>query len=94
VAQGPLPAVHEVVRWRACDLVQWIHEEFGISVSDDTVYRMLKSLGFAHVSARPKAYKQNEEALSAFKKTSALGWRKSVTRSGPAHLWRSGSKMR
>jgi transposase len=94
VAQGPLPAVHEVVRWRACDLVQWIHEEFGISVSDDTVYRMLKSLGFAHVSARPKAYKQNEEALSAFKKTSPPGWRKSATGSGPTRLSRSGSKTR
>ena len=53
VEQGPNPAVHDVVRWRACDLVQWIQEEFGISVSDDTVYRMLKSLGFSHVSARP-----------------------------------------
>src|SRR6201993_2709074 len=40
VEQGPIPAVHDVVRWRACDLVQWIQEEFGISVSDDTVYRM------------------------------------------------------
>jgi transposase len=68
VEQGPIPAVHDVVRWRACDLVQWIQEEFGISVSDDTVYRMLKSLGFSHVSARPKAYKQNEETLTAFKK--------------------------
>jgi Winged helix-turn helix len=35
-----------------------LHEEFGISVSDDTVYRALKELGFSHVSARPKAYKQ------------------------------------
>jgi hypothetical protein len=47
--------------------VQWIQEEFGISVSDDTVYRMLKSLGFSHVSARPKAYKQTDETLTAFK---------------------------
>src|SRR5215470_4395797 len=67
VEQGPIPAVHDVVRWRACDLGQWIQEEFAISVSDDTVYRMLKSLGFSHVSARPKAYKQTEETLTAFK---------------------------
>jgi hypothetical protein len=38
--------------WRACDLIMRLHEEFGISVSDDTVYRALKELGFSHVSAR------------------------------------------
>jgi hypothetical protein len=26
-------------------------------VSDDTVYRALKDLGFSHISARPRAYK-------------------------------------
>ena len=35
----------------------------------DTVYRALKELGFSHVSARPKAYKQDPEAMEAFKKT-------------------------
>ena len=39
VEEGPIPAVHGVVRWRACDLIMRLHEEFGISVSDDTVYR-------------------------------------------------------
>ena len=46
-----------------------LHEEFGISVSDDTVYRALKDLSFSHVSARPKAYKQDADAMEAFKKT-------------------------
>ena len=69
VEEGPIPAVHGVVRWRACDLIMRLHEEFGISVSDDTVYRALKELGFSHVSARPKAYKQDPEAMEAFKKT-------------------------
>jgi acyl carrier protein len=26
-----------VVRWRACDLIMRLHEEFGFSVSDDTI---------------------------------------------------------
>ena len=47
-----------MVRWRACDLIMRLYEEFRLSVSDDTVYRALKDLGFSHVSARPKAYKQ------------------------------------
>ena len=49
VEEGPIPAVHGVVRWRACDLIMRLHEEFGISVSDNTVYRALKELGFSRV---------------------------------------------
>ena len=44
VEEGPIPAVHGVVRWRGCDLIALLQEEFGISVSDDTVYRTLKAL--------------------------------------------------
>jgi hypothetical protein len=31
----------------ACDLIMRLHEEFGLSVSDDTIYRALKDLGWA-----------------------------------------------
>ena len=86
VEEGPIPAIHGVVRWRACDLIMRLHEEFGISVSDDTVYRALKDLGFSHVSARPKAYKQDVDAMEAFKKTSPPGWRKSAPNYRPAQL--------
>jgi transposase len=86
VAEGPIPAIHGVVRWRACDLIMRLHEEFGLSVSDDTIYRALKDLGFSHVSARPKAYKQDADTLETFKKTSPSAWRKSARGSRPAHL--------
>src|ERR1700747_3143518 len=85
VEEGPIPAVHGVVRWRACDLIMRIYEEFGISVSDDTIYRALKDLGFSHVSARPKAYKQNAEAMEPFKKTFLPAWRRSGRSLRPAH---------
>src|SRR5690349_23403189 len=78
VEEGPIPAIHGVVRWRACDLIMRLHEEFGISVSEDTVYRALKDLGFSHLSARPRAYKQDPEAMEAFKKTFPPAWRKSA----------------
>ena len=78
VEEGPIPAVHGVVRWRACDLIMRLHEEFGLSVSDDTVYRALKDLGFSHVSARPRAYKQDPEAMQAFKKTFPPAWQRSA----------------
>jgi transposase len=94
VAQGPIPAVHGVVRWRAVDLMAWIYDEFGISVSDSTVYRLLEALGFSHVSARPKAYKQNEERLEAFKKTSPWRWQRSAAKSAPQPRLKSGSRTR
>ncbi len=81
VEEGPTPAIHGVVRWRACDLVMRLYEEFGISVSDDTIYRALKDLGFSHVSARPTAYRQDPQAMEAFKKTSPPAWQKSARRS-------------
>jgi len=85
VEEGTMPAIHGVVRWRACDLIMRLYEEFGISVSDDTVYRALKALGFSHVSARPRAYKQDPAEIDAFKKTFLPAWRKSRQRSQPAH---------
>lgn len=85
VDEGPIPAIHGVVRWRACDLIMRLHEEFGLSVSDDTIYRALRDLGFSHVSGRPKAYKQDPEAMDAFKKTLPHAWRKSAQSSRRAH---------
>jgi transposase len=84
VEEGPIPAVDGVVRWRACDLIMRLFEEFGISVSDDTIYRALKELGFSHVSARPKAYKQDPDAVEAFKKTFRNAWRRSARSLRPA----------
>lgn len=85
VEEGPIPAIHGVVRWRACDLMMRLHEEFGLSVSDDTVYRALKKLGFSHVSARPRAYKQDADAVAAFKKNFPAAWRRSARSLRLAH---------
>jgi transposase len=68
VESGPIPAVHGVVRWRLKDLAQWIWEEFRIGLSETTVSRELKALGFRKLSARPRHYAQNEAALEDFKK--------------------------
>jgi transposase len=85
VDEGPTPAIHGVVRWRACDLIMRLYEEFALSVSDDTIYRAMKELGFSHVSARPKAYKQDAEAMDAFKKTFPRASPKSARSSHRAH---------
>ena len=64
-----------MVRWRLIDLVQWLWEEFGVSVSATTVGRELRALGFRKLSARPRHHAQDPEAMEAFKKTSRTGWR-------------------
>jgi transposase len=83
VESGPMPAIHGVVRWRLADLVQWVWEEFRISVSRQTLGRELNALGYAKLSARPRHHAQDPEAMPAFKKTSRPEWRKSAMASHP-----------
>ena len=46
VEAGPIPASHGVVRWRLVDLAQWIWDEFGLSITKQTLSREMRSLGF------------------------------------------------
>jgi transposase len=77
VEKGPIPAVHGVVRWRLIDLVQWVWEEFRVSVSPQTLSRELRALGYRKLSARPRHHAQDPDRLEAFKKTSPPRWRRS-----------------
>ena len=83
VEDGPIPAIHGVVRWRLKDLALWIWEDFRISLDETTVGRELKGLGYAKISARPRHYAQNELAIEEFKKTSPPRWRRSAPNSRP-----------
>ena len=77
VESGPMPAIHGVVRWRLKDLTLWIWEEFQISLSETTLSRELRALGYRKLSARPRHYAQKPEALERFKKVSPPRWRRS-----------------
>lgn len=80
VESGPIPAIHGVVRWRLIDLVQWLHDEFAVSLDETTVGRELKKLGYVKLTARPRHHAQNEHALEAFKKgASPPSWQRSKT---------------
>ena len=81
VESGPIPAIHGVVRWRLKDLVQWLWEEFQVSLDESTVSRELKALGLVKISARPRHRAQNELAGEVFKKVSQSCWQ----RSGPGY---------
>jgi transposase len=77
VEDGPIPAVHGVVRWRIVDLIQWLWEGFRLSISKQTMSRELRAMGFRKLSARPRHHAKDAAAAAAFKKTSPRTWRRS-----------------
>jgi transposase len=79
VEAGPKPYLHGVVRWRLVDLVDWVREEFGVSVSRATLGRELRAMGFRKLSARPQHHAQDPDAIEAFKKTSPTWSKTSVS---------------
>src|SRR5204863_4432947 len=94
VESGPIPAIHGVVRWRLKDLTLWVWEEFRISVSETTLGRELRALGYRKLSARPRHYAQNPAALELFKKVSPPPWRRSGQASQTAPRSSCGGRTR
>jgi len=70
VETGPDKAVHGVVRWRRIDLQRVILDRFGVAYHERTIGKLLKALGFSHVSSRPRHPAQDASTIEAFKKTS------------------------
>ncbi|MFK7945920.1 MAG: winged helix-turn-helix domain-containing protein [Paracoccaceae bacterium] len=76
VEAGPKPCLDGVGRWRLIDLVEWVRDEFGVTVSRATLGRELRAMGFRKFSARPQHYAPDPGAIEAFKK---------LPRHGPRH---------
>ena len=74
IDSGPIPAVHGVVRWRIIDLCQWLWDEFQVAVSEQTLGRVLRAMGYRKLSARPRHHAQADDAIAAFKKSSPCWW--------------------
>jgi transposase len=70
VEKGPDRTVDGVVRWRRIDLKRVIAERFGVDYHARYVGKLLKKLGFSHISARPRHPAQDERVVETFKKTS------------------------
>jgi transposase len=47
-----------------------IKKEMKIEVSKSTIHRLIRKLGFSHITARPIHHKQDKEKLEEFKKNS------------------------
>jgi transposase len=69
VEAGPDPQRDGVVRWRCVDLKRVLGERFGVDLSEVRLGRVLKDLGFSHISARARHPAQDPQAIAAFKKT-------------------------
>ena len=69
VEAGPDREKDGVVRWRRIDLKRVIAERFGVEFHERYVGKLLKTLGFSHISARPRHPAQDERVVEAFKKT-------------------------
>ena len=70
VETGPDLKTDGVVRWRRVDLQRIIASRFGVDYHQRYVGKLLKKLGFSHISARPRHPAQDERIVEAFKKTS------------------------
>ena len=94
VEAGPDPAVHQVVRWRRCDLRDELKRRFGVELHERTVGKQLAKLGYRRLSVRPQHPQADPQAQEAFKKTSARRFSRR-SRSGPkASRSKSGFKMK
>lgn len=77
---GPIPGVHGIMRWRIVDLRQWVFEEFRVVVSEQTLSRVLRKMGYRKLSARPRHHAQAAGAIEDFKKVFPPAWRRSGAR--------------
>lgn len=77
VEAGPIPAVHGVVRWRLIDLAQWVWDEFGLSISKQSISREMRALGYRKLTPRPRHHGQNVDDIADFKKVSPPVWQRS-----------------
>jgi transposase len=92
VERGPDPDRDGVVRWRRVDLKALIEARYGVALHERSVGKVLRRLGFARISVRPKHPKSDEAAQAAFKKASPIWSRRRCPSAPVADRSRSGSR--
>lgn len=68
VETGPDPERDGIVRWRRIDLCEVVERRFGVRVAERTMGSILRRLGFARLSARPRHPQSDPEAQELYKK--------------------------
>ena len=87
VETGPDPATDGVVRWRCVDLKRVVGQRFGVDLSEVSLGRALKKLGFSHISARPQHPVQDPEAIANSKKLSNPQVVSTLATQTPIEVW-------
>src|SRR5215212_7331868 len=94
VERGPDPDRDGVVRWRRVDLRALIKARYDVELHERSVGKVLRRLGFARLSVRPRHPLSDPAAQAAFKKASPSWWRERCPSAPAASRSRSGSRMR
>ena len=94
VERGPDPDRDGVVRWRRVDLRALIETRFAVRLHERTVGKLLRRLGFARLSVRPRHPKADAAAQEAFKKASPIWYARRCPSTPVAGRSRSGSRTR
>ena len=68
VEAGPDPERDGIVRWRRIDLCEVVERRFGVCVAERTMGSILRRLGFAKLSARPRHPQSDPDAQELYKK--------------------------
>ena len=69
IEAGPDVERDGVVRWRCIDLKRLILTRWNITYHERTIGKLLRRLGFRHISARPRHLGQDPARIEEFKKT-------------------------
>lgn len=94
VERGPDLDTDGLARWRCVDLKAWLETEYGVRYHENSVSRILREMGFSHISVRPAHPQGDPAAREEFKKTSPQRLRQSSLNAPKAKRSSSGSKMR
>jgi transposase len=85
IEAGPDVERDGVVRWRCIDLRQLILTRWRIAYHERTIGKLLRRLGFRHISARPRHLGQDPARTEEFKKISSSAWARSRQSSPRRH---------
>src|SRR3954454_23866159 len=94
VERGPDPDRDGVMRWRRVDLKALIEARYGVALHERSVGKVLRRLGFARISVRPRHPKSDEAAQAAFKKASPIWPRRRCPSTRAGDLSRLGFRTR
>jgi transposase len=94
VDKGPDADTDKLVRWRRVDLQEWLKSEHTINYHERSIGKILKRLGYSHVSTRPIHPENDPEAMEAFKKTLPKRYRTHSLNTPKAKRLNSGFKMK